>query len=149
MLNSATSTTVNERKVCLANGSCKTYNLCYLAVCDICHKPYTGRTIDHLNNRVSGHRHKYVEILKKYEEGTLQTLDTTNDLYTLGLHLHREHGCTHPSDFDRLLKFSILEVTNPSKINVKEFKWMHKLNTFQPIGINVEYPFGLPYIGQK
>ena len=149
MLNSATSTTVNDRRVRLAHGSCKTNNICYLAVCDICQKPYTGRTVDYLHNRVSGHRHKYVEILKKYEEGTLQNLDTSNDLYTLGLHLHLEHGCTHPSDFDRLLKFSLLEVVSPAKINVKEFKWMHKLNSFQPIGINVEYPFGLPFIGQK
>ena len=102
-----------------------------------------------MHSRVSGHRHKYVEILKKYEEDTLQTLDTNNDLYTLGLHLHLEHGCTHPRDFDRHFKFSILEVVNPSNINVKEYKWMHKLNSFQPLGIKVEYPFGLPYLGQK
>ena len=149
MLNLNSATVVNDKKVRLAKGTCKTYNICYLAVCDICNKPYTGRTVDHMHNRVSGHRHKYVEILKKYEEGTLQTLDTNNDLYTLGLHLHLEHGCTHPRDFDRHFQFSILEVVNPSNINVKEYKWMHKLNSFQPVGINVEYPFGLPYLGQK
>ena len=65
MLNSAPSTAVNERKVRLANGSCKTNNICYLAVCEICSKPYTGRTVDHLHNRVAGHGHKYVEITKK------------------------------------------------------------------------------------
>jgi len=149
MLNSATSTVVNDKRVRLANGTCKTYNICYLAVCGICNKPYTGRTVDPLHKRINGHRHMYKDILKKYEENNLSLLDTDNDLYTLGLHLHLEHGCTNPNDFDRLLKFAILEVVNPSNINVKEFKWMHQLNSFQPIGINVEYPFGLPYLGQN
>ena len=145
MLNSATSVVVNGRKVRLAHGTCKTGNICYLAVCSICNKPYTGRTVDYMHNRVSGHRYKFFEILRN--SGNLDTIDSECDLYTLGLHLHLEHGCTDPKDFDRYFRFSILEVVSPSNINVKEFKWMHQLNTFQPIGINVEYPFGLPYLG--
>ena len=95
MLNLNSSTVVNDKKVRLAKGTCKTYNICYLAVCDICNKPYTGRTVDPMHNRSSCHHHKLVEIsgtCGKYEEDTLQTLDTNNDLYTLGLHLHLEHG---------------------------------------------------------
>ena len=38
---------------------------------------------------------------------------------------------------------------NPSNMEVKEYKWMHRLNCFQPVGINAEYPFGLSYIEQK
>ena len=45
------------------------------------------------------------------------------------------------------MKFGILEVVNPSNIEVKEYAWMHKLNSFQPVGINIEYPFGLSYLG--
>ena len=104
MLNSAPFTIVNNKKVRLANGTCKTYNICYLAVCGICNKPYTGRTVDALHNRISGHRHMFHAILKKYEENTLTALDTENDLYTLGLHLRLEHGCTNPNDFDKTLK---------------------------------------------
>ena len=59
--------------------------------------------------------------------------------------MHLEHGCCDPGDFNKYLKFAILEVVSPSNIEVKEFKWMHRLNCFQPKGINVEYPFGLPY----
>ncbi len=149
MLNSAPFTMVNGRKVRLASGTCKSSNICYLAVCELCNKPYTGRTVDEMHNRVNGHRHMFREVLKKSEENNIASVDTDNDLYTLGLHLHLEHGCIHPNDFDRYFRFSILEVVSPSNINVKEFKWMHKLNSFQPIGINVEYPFGLPYLGQK
>ena len=146
MLNSAPSTIVNNKKVWLAKGSCKTYNICYLAVCEICNKPYTGRTVGPMHGRINGHRHLYHEILK--HSGNLEDIDTSNDLYTLGLHLHLEHGCSNPQDFDKYFKFALLEVVNPSNIEVKECKWMHKLNCFQPIGINVEYPFGLPYLGQ-
>ena len=148
MLNSAPTTVVNDKKVRLANGTCKTYNICYLAVCQICNKPYTGRTVEPLHKRINGHRNMYRDILKK----GLPALDNNEngkDLYTLGLHLHLEHGCKNPEDFDRLLKFALLEVVNPTSISVKEFKWMHKLNCFQPIGINVEYPFGLPYLELK
>ena len=149
MINLSPLTTVNNKKIRLASGSCKTYNIIYLAVCSLCQKPYTGRTVDPLHKRINGHRHLYKEVLKKSDAGTLDTVDTTNDLFTLGLHLHQEHGCSNPQDFDLHLKFSILEVVNPSNIEVKEFMWMHKLNTFQPMGINIEYPFGLPYLELK
>ena len=46
MLLTSTSTVVNKKKIKLAHGSCKTYNICYLGLCNICDKPYTGRTID-------------------------------------------------------------------------------------------------------
>ena len=108
MLLSSPFTVVNNRKIRLAHGSCKTYNVCYLAVCGICDKPYTGRTVDPLHRRINGHRHLYKEVLKKSEDNNLQTLDTSNnDLYTLGLHLHLEHGFTDPNDFDKHFTFKI------------------------------------------
>ena len=95
---------------------------------------------------INGHRHCYKEILKKASENKIEDIDSTNDLYQLGLHLYHDHGLTDPDAFDRHMKFGILDVVNPKDIMKKEFKWMHKLNTFQPIGINTEYPFGIPYI---
>ena len=138
--------TINSKRIRLASGSCRTYNIIYIAVCRICDKPYTGRTVDAMHLRVNGHRHYYVVVLKKSETNSLDSLDNSTDLYSLGLHLHLEHGCTDPSDFDRYISFAILEVVNPSNIEVKEYTWMHKLNSFQPVGINIEYPFGLSYI---
>ena len=46
-----------------------------------------------------------------------------------------------------LLKFAFLEDDNPSIISVKKSRWIHQLNSFQSIGINVKYPFKLPYSG--
>ena len=148
MLLTSASTVVNKKKIRLAHGSCKTYNICYLGVCDICNKPYTGRTVDPLHIRINGHRYWYKDVLKKAAANKLQKLDTKNkDLYSLGLHLHLDHGLTDPNAFDKNYKFAILEIVSPSEIETKEYRWMHHLNSFQPHGINTEYPFGIPYLG--
>ena len=140
---------INDKKIYLSKGSCKTYNTCYLARCKICCKPYTGRTVDLLHKRVNGHRHLFLKILKNAAANTLEDLDTTGDLYALGLHLYFEHGLDSPTAFNENFEFGILDVTTPLNIERKEYTWMHKLNTFQPVGINIEYPFGIPFLGQK
>ena len=139
---------VGKRKVKLIQGSCKTSNICYVGLCMICGKPYTGRTVDQMNLRINGHRHCYKEVLKKSAANTLQEEDKNNDMYSLGLHLHGDHGLSDPDAFDKNIKFGILEVVNPCDIDVKEYTWMHNLSSFQPVGINIEYPFGLPFLGQ-
>ena len=101
-----------------------------------------------MNLRINGHRHCYKEVLKKSAANTLQEEDKNNDMYSLGLHLHGDHGLSDPDAFDKNIKFGILEVVNPCDIDVKEYTWMHNLNSFQPAGINIEYPFGLPFLGQ-
>ena len=139
--------TVGSKKIKLAEGTCKTNNICYLAQCSICEKSYTGRTVDPLQKRINGHRHYYREILKKIDDDNNE-IDTNCDLWMLGLHLHLDHGLTDPDAFDQSIKFGILDVVNPTEIEKKEYLWMHRLNTFQPVGIN-EYPFGIPFLGQN
>ena len=133
----------------LTQGNCKSYNICYLANCCICGKPYTGRTVGPLHKRSTGHRNCYREILKRAENHTLEELDMDNDLYMLGMHLYMEHGLTDPNAFDQNIKFGIIDTVSPVDIEKSEYRWMHRLNTFQPVGINIEYPFGIPYLGQR
>ena len=140
---------VSGKKIALSQGNCKTHNICYISRCKICHKPYTGRTVEALHKRNNGHRHCYKEVVKRAGNGTLEEIDTSSDLYTLGLHLHFDHGLVDADAFDKNIEFGILEVVNPSDIERKEFRWMHRLNTFQPVGINIEYPFGIPLLGQN
>ena len=87
--------------------------------------------------------------LKKIDDDNLQEIDTDSNLWMLGLHLHLDHGLTNPDAFDQYIKLGILEVVNPTEIEKKEFAWMHRINSFQPIGINIEYPFGIPFLGQN
>ena len=88
-------------------------------------------------------------MVKNAASNTLQELDTAGDLFVLGLHLFFNHGVNDPTAFDKYLEFGILDITNPANIERKEYAGMHKLNTFQPVGINIEYPFGIPLLGQK
>ena len=83
------------------------------------------------------------------EKTTLDEIDTSKDKYMLGLHLYLEHQINEPDAFDRFIKFGIVDICNPVDIEKKEYRFMHQLNTFQPSGINVEYPFGIPLLGQK
>ena len=139
---------INNKKIHLSEGTCKSYNTCYLARCKICDKPYTGRTVDFIHKRVNGHRHLFLKIIKNASDNTLDDLDTTGDLYALGLHLFFDHKLDYPAAFDDYFEFGILDVTTPLNIERKEYTWMHRLNTFQPVGINIEYPFGIPLLGQ-
>ena len=141
--------TILDKKVKLTQGNCKSYNICYLANCCICGKPYTGRTVGPLHKRSTGHRNCYREILKRAENHTLEELDMDSDLYMLGMHLYMEHGLTDPNAFDQNIKFGIIDTVSPVDIEKSEYRWMHRLNTFQPVGINIEYPFGIPYLGQR
>ena len=60
-----------------------------------------------------------------------EEFDQNSDLYQLGLHLHFEHGFVEPQALDRNIRFGLLEIVNPNEIDKKEYKYMHKLNTFQ------------------
>ena len=100
------------------------------------------------SKRVNGHRHLFLKIIKNASDNTLDDLDTTGDLYALGLHLFIDQKLDYPAAFDEYFEFGILDVTTPLNIERKEYNWMHRLNTFQPVGINIEYPFGIPLLGQ-
>tara|TARA_Y100000296_G_scaffold73256_1_gene90544 strand:+ start:423 stop:719 length:297 start_codon:yes stop_codon:yes gene_type:complete len=96
---------------------------------------------------VNGHRHSYNEIISKAAVNKVNEIDTKNDQYSLGLHLYREHGLTEQGSFDKYIQFSILEVVSPSKLEIQEYKWIHRLRTFHPQGINTIFPFSIPGLG--
>ena len=87
--------------------------------------------------------------MKRFKEGTRDNLDIDSELYMLDLHLYLEHGLTDPDAFDEHIRFGILDVVSPQDIIKKEYTWMHRLNTFQLEGMNIEYPFGIPLLGQN
>ena len=137
---------VNGTIVKSVYGTCKTYNIIYLAECHLCNisKFYVGRTTTQLNTRCNGHRSKYYAILKN--RGVLSTLEAENEEYSLGIHLYNDHHCRNYRDFNEHYTFNIIQNSSPKNLEIHEHKWIHRLNTLHPNGINTGNPFGIPLL---
>ena len=104
----------------------------------MCYKPYIGRTVQPLRERMSGHRGNYYKVLMNNDE-----VDETKDDYSLGLHLVNEHNSVDRKDFNRHYRVQIVENCSPSNLEKKEHLYIHKFKTLYPIGLNKNNPFGL------
>ena len=143
---------INGKKVHPASGICSTYNLIYCFLCTLCLKPYVGRTVQKLNTRCNGHRAAFYKVLRlsKCANFDSMTFDQDDDdLYSLGLHLIRDHGCLENSDFNSIYRVFILETCSPASLEVKEHKYIHLLDSLQPNGINKSNPFNLPVLRNR
>ena len=135
---------VNGKRVTTAPGTCKSYNVVYLAKCRICSKPYTGRTIDPLHIRVNNHRAKFNDIVNGKVNPSV--VEDEDDLFSLGLHLYVDHNLQNHEEFDKNYQFSLLQNCSPSIIEVKEHIWIHELQTLYPRGLNRTNPFAIPIL---
>ena len=95
-----------------AKGKCNSRNLIYHARCKHCDKVYVGKTTQALNNRISGHRGKFVECLLNSGH------QPHDDDHLLGLHLYHKHSLGHRSDFNESYDFTILENCNPKNLDL-------------------------------
>ena len=135
--------TVNGKKLLLPSGNCKSRNTIYLAECTLCtDKCYVGRTVQPLHKRVNGHRQGFSTVVEKGLDYVNH--NDTEDIFTLGVHLHSVHGVT--SEFNNYYKFHVLEHVSPLQMEKSEHLWIHKLNTLFPHGINKSNPFALPIL---
>jgi hypothetical protein len=130
---------LNDIRIKCAEGSCASYNVIYLVQCCICNKYYVGRTVRALRTRIGEHRQYYYKILKG------EKFDVDNDDYALGHHLH-EHGFLDRQDFNKNYKICILEICSPKVLEVKEHRYIHKLNSLAPKGLNLSNPFAVPLL---
>ena len=60
----------------------------------------------------------------------IYTCNDDSDEYALGAHLY-SHCFKDKSDFSKHFKVSILEVCSPKVLEVKEHKFIHKLNSLK------------------
>ncbi len=133
----------NKKLIKTAEGSCASYNIVYLVVCDICKKHYIGRSTRQLNTRIGEHRRNFYQIVDKKVSPVLNFCSDDKDDYALGAHLYN-HGYNDKSDFSKFYKVCILENCSPKVLEVKEHKFIHKLNSLNPFGINLSNPFSIP-----
>ena len=110
----------------------------YLVVCKICGKPYVGRTIRLLRDRIGEHRRAFYRVIRG------DKVDLNNDDFSIGIHLHSDLGLVDRDDFNNNCLVCILDNTSPNMIEVKEHKYIHLLKTLRPLGMNTNNPFKIP-----
>jgi len=139
---------VNNTKVMASKGSCTSYNIIYLFMCTLCNKPYVGRTVSPLATRTSQHRAAFYKLVSHSHKSTNfdQFCENDDDTYSLGLHLIKDHQKSSKENFNEFYRVLILQSCSPSTLDVKEHKWIHKLNSLKPLGINSSNPFSIPIL---
>ena len=72
--------------------------------------------------------------------------DKDSDEFTLGHHLFHDHKLNCKTDFDNGYRVSILDISSPKVLDVKEHKFIHLLNSLTPLGLNLSNPFAVPLL---
>ena len=102
------------------NATCKTTNFVYLITCTKCGKQYGGKTGDHMNQRMSGHRDDWKH--KRFERSPVA-----------------EQFCSTEHDFLNHASLCCLD-HNPEWTDqawkTRNSYWIRRLNTLRPYGIN-------------
>ena len=113
-------------------------------MCKLCNKNYVGRTTRFLRQRVNEHRAMYYKLLNDPQADLLNPND--HDGYSLGRHLIDDHCCRDKNDFNDSYQIFILLNSSPRTLDINEHKWIQRLKTIKPFGINSVDPFGIPLL---
>ena len=135
---------INGKEVKPAPGDCSSYNIIYIFMCKLCNKNYIGRTTRFLRQRVNEHRAMFYKLLNDPQADLLNPND--HDGYCLGRHLIDDHCCGDRNDFNNSYQIFILLNSSPRSLDINEHKWIQRLKTIKPFGINSVDPFGIPLL---
>ena len=124
------------------NANCNTKNVIYLAECRLCCKQYTGRTVQLLRMRISGHRGWMKKKRKILNDDAYQNFQN-DDEAALSEHLKTIHNLTSSDDFDMNNSFTVIQSADPRELESLELKWISDLKTMTPFGLNISKPFGI------
>ena len=119
---------INGHPATSAPGTCKTKKVIYLAVCKLCSKPYTGRTVQMIGKRMNGHR----ECFMNYYGMEIILMKQRMTIPWGSPNLTQDHGLSSPEDFNMHYAVCILDVCSPSMLEEKEHNYIHRYNTLHP-----------------
>ena len=111
---------------------CKSKNTIYCATCLHCSKQYVGKSTNKLQKRISGHRAHMNDT----------DFDLDNDDATLAEHLKLSHGVADFDLFNHSYSFTVLQAS-PHDLDACEQRWVDRLTTLSPFGLNKEAPNGV------
>ena len=136
------SITVNGQRAKAVSGTCVSYNVVYLFSCQLCNMCYVGRTVQPLRARVNEHRAHYYKLIS---DNTFVP-EENDDGFSLGKHLVEVHNMKQRDNFNQAYKVSILSNSSPRTLEVDEHRYIQKLRTIRPLGLNAMDPFGIPLL---
>lgn len=133
--------TANGKTFKTPPADCNSNNVIYLAECRLCGMQYTGRTVQLLRNRISGHRLWMNKAKSPKVEGKNDFIN--EDEAALSDHLKSVHNLSTSDDFDKNLEFTVIKFCDPRDLENSEFKSICDMKTSSPFGLNIAKPFGL------
>lgn len=131
----------NEKCVKAAEGTCSSYNIIYLFICNICSKHYVGRSTRALKTRVGEHRRHFYRMIENPPSDDVEL----SDEFALAKHIY-DHGFRDKNDFGFNYSVCLLEICSPKILDVKEHRYIHITNSLSPFGLNVSNPLSVPLL---
>ena len=133
--------TSTKKKFNLPSATCKSKFVIYAAQCRKCSIQYTGRTVQELRSRISGHRGWMNKT--KSQNSDKETKHDDEDEGALAEHLKTAHGLNTTDDFDSTYQFTVLQLCEPGTLVNCESDWIRNLKTLTPFGLNISKPYGM------
>jgi len=101
-----------------------------------------GRTVQQLRARVNEHRAHYYKLISN----PTFCPEESDDGYSLAKHLIEHHNKKDRTDFNQCYNVMILCNSSPKTLDIDEHKYIQKLRTIRPYGLNAVDPFGIPLL---
>ncbi len=130
--NNTVSSTTNGKIFKTPSADCKSRNIVFCATCMYCCKQYVGKSCNRMHSRINGHRSHVGDLV----------FDEHDDEATLAEHLKLAHNLDTVELFNLSYAFTVLQLS-PSSLDDCEQKWVSRLTTLSPFGLNKEIPRGV------
>ena len=115
---------------------CKSNNVIYLFKCKKCQFkfPYVGSTVTKFQFRFNNYKSIHPKFRKKLKKGIIQEIKKSE----LKQKLFHEHYCSDGHEGIANWCVTLIDHVDDKKVSrKKELSWMHKSNTWAPVGLNV------------
>ena len=142
LISTEPSVLINGQRAKSVAGNCTSYNVVYLFRCQLCHMSYVGRTVQILRARVNEHRAHYYKLISD----TSFVPEENDDGFSLGKHLVECHNLRKREHLNQSYKVSILCNSSPRTLEIYEHRFIQRLKTLRPFGLNAVDPFGIPLL---
>ena len=103
---------------------------------------YVGRTVQTLRARVNEHRAHFYKLISDPSF----TPEENDDGFSLGRHLIECHSLKRREQFNQSYKVLIICNSSPRTLEVDEHRFIQRLRTLRPLGLNAVDPFGIPLL---